>query len=40
MRYTIINDLVKRGGLQYMTYTMDDDEWAAYCEANGRQLQY
>ncbi len=35
-----INDLVKRGGLQYMTYTMDDDEWAAYCEANGRQLQY
>lgn len=35
-----INDLVKRGGIQYMTYTMDDDEWAAYCEANGRQLRY
>ena len=35
-----INDLVMRGGIQYMTYTMDDDEWAAYCEANNRQLQY
>ncbi|MBQ9539784.1 MAG: hypothetical protein IJU95_11015 [Treponema sp.] len=35
-----INDLVKRGGIQYMTYTMDDDEWAAYCEANNKQLQY
>lgn len=35
-----INDLVKRGGIQYMTYTMDDDEWAAYCEENNRQLRY
>ena len=37
---TYINEIVKRGGIQYRTYTMDDDEWAAYCESNNRQLQY
>ncbi len=35
-----INEILKRGGIQYRTYTMDDNEWAAYCEANKRQLQY
>lgn len=35
-----INTLVGRGGIQFMTYTMDDAEWAAYCAGEGNQLSY
>lgn len=35
-----INSLVQFGGLQYMTYTMDDAEWAAYCAEQGNNLSY
>lgn len=35
-----INSLVVRGGLQFLTYTMDDAEWAEYCAEQGNQLSY
>ena len=35
-----INSLVGRGGIQFMTYSMDDAEWAAYCAQQGNQLSY
>lgn len=35
-----VNSVVQFGGIQYMTYTMNDAEWAAYCEENGNQLTY
>ncbi|MGM9605325.1 MAG: ABC transporter substrate-binding protein [Faecousia sp.] len=35
-----INSIVGRGGIQFMTYTMDDDQWAAYCAEQGNQLSY
>lgn len=35
-----INSLVGRGGIQFMTYSMDDAEWAAYCTEQGNQLSY
>ncbi|MGN0752947.1 MAG: hypothetical protein ACI4ME_00690, partial [Aristaeellaceae bacterium] len=35
-----INSIVGRGGIQFLTYTMDDDEWASYCTAQGHQLSY
>ncbi|MGN1250487.1 MAG: ABC transporter substrate-binding protein, partial [Candidatus Spyradocola sp.] len=35
-----INTIVQRGGIQFMTYTMDDAEWAEYCAEQGNQLPY
>lgn len=35
-----VNAVVERGGLDYMQYTMDDAEWAAYCEEQGNNLAY
>ncbi len=35
-----INSIVGRGGIQFMTYTMNDAEWAAYCAEQGNQLSY
>ena len=35
-----INSLVGFGGIQFMTYTMDDAEWAAYCAEQGNSLTY
>lgn len=35
-----INPLVVRGGIQAMTYTMDDAEWTAYCASQNNQLTY
>ncbi len=35
-----INSIVGRGGIQFLTYTMDDDEWASYCTSQGHQLSY
>jgi len=35
-----INSLVGNGGLRFMTYSMDDTEWAAYCAEQNNQLQY
>lgn len=35
-----VNQLVGRGGLRAMTFTMDDAEWADYCKQNGNQLSY
>lgn len=35
-----INTLVGRGGIQFMTYSMDDAEWAAYCAQQGNRLSY
>lgn len=32
--------LVGRGGVQFMTYTMDDAQWSAYCAQQGNQLSY
>ncbi|MBR5173817.1 MAG: hypothetical protein IKW16_02580, partial [Clostridia bacterium] len=31
---------VGRGGIKYMTYTMDDAEWEAYVKAQGGELNY
>lgn len=35
-----INSIIERGGLQYMTYTMDDQEWADYCKEQNNNLSY
>lgn len=35
-----INAIVGRGGIQFMTYTMNDAEWAAYCQEQGNNLSY
>ena len=35
-----INSIVQRGGIQFMTYTMSDAEWAEYCAEQGNQLSY
>lgn len=35
-----LNSLIGYGGVQYMTYTMNDAEWAAYCEENSNNLTY
>ena len=35
-----INSIVGRGGIQFMTYTMDDADWAAYCAEQNNQLSY
>lgn len=37
---TYLNTILQYGGIQYMTYTMDDEEWAAYCAENNNQLTY
>jgi ABC-type oligopeptide transport system substrate-binding subunit len=35
-----VNPVVIRGGIQFMTYTMDDAEWADYCAEQGNSLSY
>ena len=35
-----INSVLGFGGIQYMTYTMNDAEWAEYCAENNNQLTY
>ena len=35
-----INSVIGFGGIQYMTYTMNDAEWAEYCAENNNQLTY
>ena len=35
-----INSVLGFGGIQYMTYTMNDAEWAEYCSENNNQLTY
>lgn len=35
-----INQLVGFGGIRFMTYTMDDEEWDSYCKENNYQLKY
>lgn len=35
-----INSIVGRGGLQFMTFTMDDQEWADYCKEQNNSLSY
>ena len=35
-----INSIVGRGGIQYLTYTMNDAEWADYCAEQGNSLSY
>ena len=35
-----INPMVGYGGLQEMTYSMDDAEWEEYCKKNNYQLKY
>lgn len=35
-----LNSILEYGGLKYMTYTMDDAEWDAYCAENNYQLTY
>ncbi|MGN0205347.1 MAG: ABC transporter substrate-binding protein [Coprococcus sp.] len=35
-----INSVVGRGGVQFMTYTMNDEEWAEYCAEQGNNLSY
>lgn len=35
-----INSLVGRGDIQYMTYTMNDEEWDAYCKEQNNNLTY
>ncbi|MDD7388055.1 MAG: ABC transporter substrate-binding protein [Lachnospiraceae bacterium] len=35
-----INSIVQRGGIQFLTYTMNDDEWDAYCKEQGNNLSY
>lgn len=37
---TFINSLVEFGGLRFLTYTMDDAEWDAYCAEQNNQLTY
>ncbi len=37
---TYLNTLLEFGGIRYMTYTMNDEEWAAYCAENNNQLTY
>lgn len=37
---TYVNSLVEFGGIRFMTYTMNDEEWKAYCEENNNQLTY
>ena len=37
---TYINSLVGFGGIEDITYTMDDAEWAAYCAEQNNQLTY
>ncbi|MGN0426850.1 MAG: ABC transporter substrate-binding protein [Agathobacter sp.] len=35
-----INSIVGRGGIAFMTYTMDDAEWEEYCAEQGNDLAY
>ncbi len=35
-----INSIVGRGGIQFLTYTMDDAQWDAYCASANNQLSY
>lgn len=35
-----VNQLVGRGGLRALKFTMDDAEWADYCRKNGNRLAY
>ncbi len=35
-----VNSVIGFGGIQYMTYTMDDAEWAEYCAENNNKLTY
>lgn len=35
-----VNSLVGFGGIRAMTYSMDDEEWTAYCAENNNQLSY
>ena len=35
-----VNSVIQFGGIQYMTYTMNDAEWAEYCAENNNQLTY
>ena len=35
-----VNSIIGFGGIQYMTYTMNDAEWADYCAENNNQLTY
>jgi oligopeptide transport system substrate-binding protein len=35
-----INSVIGYGGIGYITYTMDDAEWDAYCAENNYQLPY
>ena len=35
-----INSIVGRGGIQFITYTMNDAEWADYCAGQGNSLSY
>ena len=35
-----INEDVEFGKIRYRTYTMDDDEWTAYCKEQNNQLKY
>lgn len=35
-----INSIVERGGIQFLTYTMNDAEWAAYCAEQNNILSY
>jgi hypothetical protein len=37
---TYVNSLVGFGGLAGITYTMNDEEWAAYCAEQNNQLSY
>jgi len=37
---TYLNSLLEFGGIRYMTYTMNDREWAQYCAENNHQLKY
>lgn len=37
---TYLNTLLGFGGIRYMTYTMNDAEWEAYCAENNNQLTY
>lgn len=37
---TYMNSILEYGGVAYMTYTMDDAEWEAYCADNNNQLTY
>lgn len=35
-----INSIVQRGGIQFMTYSMNDAEWADYCAQQNNNLSY